>query len=301
MNRLALASLCILIIAFCGCAATASFTQTGERYPSFEGPVRVYFEVPEFEYEQVGIVSSQGGTAHSRAEMIGAMQEKAAEYGANAIIIISEKTKENLTFAAGEFGAVGGTTASKNASALAVRVSSDKSPSGDSQLEKPEPRPAETFSVGASVNALPFVLSGYGGRIWAGKERFRAVGEVYNLDIPSAFLREGPRNGRIEPAYRLTGQYFTHDDLAGPFLSGGIEYTTTDVGYEGTVNRTSYDSFYFSGGIGYVFRFNRHFYLDTGLSLNVRWGSEEICVPGGGCFTPDPVTPIGFVGVGVNL
>jgi hypothetical protein len=73
------------------------------------------------------------------------------------------------------------------------------------------------------------------------------------------------------------------------------------MGYEATSNRASYGSFYYSFGFGYLLRFNRYFYLDSGVSLNARWGEEEICVDGGGCFVPDIVTPMGFIGLGVNF
>lgn len=288
-----------------GCAASASFTQTGETYPAYEGPVEVYFEVPEVEYERIGIVSSQGGQVHQRADMLKAMQEEAAEYGANAIIILSEKTEDEFVFSATEFGAFGGTATQKNASAVAVRVpeDTDKAYQGspENKVQGNRQNRAPSFSAGASVNLLPVVLGGYGGGLWVGSDHFRAFGELYNLDIPGGFLRDGPEDGRIAPAYRFAGQYFVSGDLSGSFFSFGIESTTTDVGYEGTSNRTTYDSFYFSSGYGYVYRFNRYLYIDSRLSLNFRVGEEEICIENGGCFLPDRVTPAGFIGVGANF
>lgn len=293
----------LLVPLFYGCA-TASFTQTGETYPAYEGPVEVYFEVPEVEYERIGIVSSQGGQVHQRADMLEAMQEEAAEYGANAIIILSEKTKDDFAFAANEFGAFGGTTTQKNASAVAVRVMEDTSeeeeaPRSTTQDDRHRPNPP--FSAGGSFNLLPTVLGGLGGGLWVGSDHFRVFGEFYNVDIPGGFLRNGPEDGRIEPAYRFAGHYFVSGGLSGSFFSLGIESTTTDVGYEGTSNRATYDSFYFSSGYGYVYRFSKYLYIDSRLSLNFRVGEEEICIENGGCFLPDRVTPAGFIGIGANL
>lgn len=299
MNRLSLVLFTFAsVLTIAGCA-TASFTRTGQSYPAFEGPVKIYFEVPDIEYERIGIVSSQGGQMQSRADMLKAMQEEAAEYGANAIIVISEKTRENLVFSAGEYGAFGGTATEKNSSAVAVRVPQKKI---DSQIDQTYvPQRNERASAGVAFNALPLALGGFGIETWGGKNHFRMVGEFYNLDIPAGFLTGGPKNGRIEQAYRANGQYFILGDLSGPYFSGGFEYTSTDVGYRGTNNRTTYASFYLSGGFGYLLRFNRYFYLDSKISLNARTSEEEICISGGGCFQPDSATPIGFIGLGVNF
>jgi hypothetical protein len=300
VERISRASLVLLVIALCGCAASASFTQTGDRYPAFKGPVKVFFEVPDLDYQRIGIVSSQGGSSHSKADMLKAMQKEAAEYGANAIIVISEKTKENLAFSAGEFGAFGGTFTEKNASAVAVRVPQEEDVDGqNNQLYGAQEN--SRITGGVAFNFLPLVLPGYGAEAWAGKDRFRIVGEFYGLDIPSGLLTGGPKDGRIEQAYRINGQYLFLGDMSGPYVSGGFEYTSTDVGYEGTDNRTTYGSSYLSGGFGYLLRFNEHVYLDSKISLNARLNDEEICVSGGGCFQPDSATPIGFLGVGVNF
>ncbi len=299
MRRLVIISLLFAAaLAVVGCA-TASFTRTGQTYTAYEGPVKIYFEVPETDYKRIGIVSSQGGQTQSRADMLKAMQEKAAEYGANAIIVISEKTKENLVISANEYGAFGATATEKNSSAVAVRVpQEDLDYQGNQVYDRQRD---DRTRAGVAFNALPLALSGYGAEVWAGKDHFRMVGEFYNLDIPSGFLTGGPEDGRIEQAFRLNGQYLFLGDLSGPYFSGGLEYTSTNVGYQGTDNRTTYASFYLSAGLGYILRFNEYLYLDSKVSLNARTSEEEICVDAGGCFQPDAATPIGFIGLGVNF
>jgi hypothetical protein len=264
-----------------------------------EGPVKIYFEVPDIDYERIGIVSAQGGQMQSRADMLKAMQEEAAEYGANAIIVISEKTRENLVISSSVYGTFGTTATEKNSSAVAVRVPQENINRQGGQLYKP--RQGTRIRAGAAFNTLPLFLGGYGAEVWVGKDHFRMVGEFYNLDIPSGFLTGGLEDGRIEEAYRINGQYLFLGDLSGPYFSGGLEYTSTDMGYRGTDNRTTYVSFYMSAGLGYLLRFNEYLYLDSKISLNARTSEEEICVPDSGCFIPDAATPIGFIGLGVNF
>lgn len=301
MRYIVPASICLFIFTLTGCAATASFTKTGETYPAYKGPVKVYFEVPDTKYERIGIVSSQGGQIHQRADMIKAMQEKAAENGANAIIIISEKTKENITFAAGQFGAFGGTSTTKNSSALAIRIAADPEGASDSQPQDYEPRWNETFSAGASANGLYFVLDGYGVNAWFGKEKLRFVAEYYAVDTPSALLRDGFANGRAESAYSLEGQYFFLDNLSGPYFSTGFEYTNNSVGHENTVARGAWDDLLFSGGFGYLLRINRYIYIDSKIALNASLIADRTIDVGGREFQPDKAVPSAFIGIGVNF
>src|SRR5690554_1916265 len=78
----AISQLAISVILFSGCAS-ARFTQTGAHFPAYDGIVRVFFEAPQdSEYEEIGIVSSKGVSIHGQADMIKAIQKKAAKHGA---------------------------------------------------------------------------------------------------------------------------------------------------------------------------------------------------------------------------
>ena len=90
---------------------------------------------------------------------------------------------------------------------------------------------------GAAINALPFALGGYGAEVWAGKGRFRGVGEVYSLNIPQAFLRDGFTDGEVETAFRVTGDYFFIRDLEGLYFSAGVEYASYSAGHENSTAR----------------------------------------------------------------
>ena len=115
--------LTFLVFLLFGCA-TSDFTQTGQTYPKYKGPVKIYFDVPNADFEQIGIVSSQGGNIHERTDLLEAMQEEAAKHGANAIVILSEKTRSSFSLSSNEFGTYAGTSAQKSSSAVAVRVRS---------------------------------------------------------------------------------------------------------------------------------------------------------------------------------
>jgi hypothetical protein len=82
------------------CAWGTSFTQTGKRYPPYRGDVQVYYELPAgVHYEEIGLVSTEANQVHLKESVIKALQEKAAEKGANAIIMTGlEETDKNTDF-----------------------------------------------------------------------------------------------------------------------------------------------------------------------------------------------------------
>ena len=82
---LILSLLCVLIMS---CAANSKFQLTGEKFSPYKGEVQVFTNLPEHKtYQKIGTVKSQG---------VEAAKKKAAQYGANAIVITrQEKTEDS--------------------------------------------------------------------------------------------------------------------------------------------------------------------------------------------------------------
>ena len=118
-----LLSLLLVTLLFTSCA-TSGFTLTGEKYPPYEGVVKVFYSIPEnIKYEQIGILSSQGGEIHQWTSLIKAMQKKAAKNGANAIIILGQdKDDKAIISYTPQTGLFGSTTKYKNMEAIAIRI-----------------------------------------------------------------------------------------------------------------------------------------------------------------------------------
>jgi len=113
---------CIVIPLLLGCA-TSKFVATGNIYPPYTGPVKVYQSAPEnVEYEEIGIVSSSGGVIHEWTHLIEAIQREAASKGANAVIIIKEDKSRIGTMSYNQFGLYGGTAEQKSLTAIAIRI-----------------------------------------------------------------------------------------------------------------------------------------------------------------------------------
>jgi hypothetical protein len=104
--------------------ATSKFTQTGELYPPYSGPVKVLQALPtDKKYVEIGWVSSSGGMVHEWTHLIEAMQKKAASKGANAIVL-NKTERPDSSFATynQQYGFVGGSGNQKSMTAIAIRI-----------------------------------------------------------------------------------------------------------------------------------------------------------------------------------
>ena len=124
MKKIYLLVSALFICFFIQSCATGKFTQTGNIYPPYNGPVRVFTSPPtDLKYEEIGWVSSSGGMIHEWTRLIESMQKKAASKGANAIIIIKgERPNSSMATYTPQYGFVGGSGYQKSMTAIAIRI-----------------------------------------------------------------------------------------------------------------------------------------------------------------------------------
>jgi len=92
MRTTSLVTLLVTVFFLAGCA-TVNFTQTGQVFPPYDGPVKILKTRPaEGSYTEVGWVSAEGDFNNPWSQLLGMMQKEAATKGANAIVI-----EENFT------------------------------------------------------------------------------------------------------------------------------------------------------------------------------------------------------------
>ena len=113
-----------MVVAFITGCATAKFAQTGQTYPPYDDPVKVFWTPPQgVKYVEIGIVSSAGGIIHQWAELIEALQKEAAMKGANAIIVGGpDDSTHAMMIYNSNFGLPGATFPQKNMIAIAIRI-----------------------------------------------------------------------------------------------------------------------------------------------------------------------------------
>ena len=124
MKTNSMRSLCIFLIFILAGCATSKFTQTGETYPPYEGPVKVLTEAPkDKKYVEIGWVASSGGMIHEWTDLIEALQKKAASKGANAIILNqADKNNSSMVTYNQQFGLIGSSSTQKSLMVIAIRI-----------------------------------------------------------------------------------------------------------------------------------------------------------------------------------
>lgn len=116
-------ALMAFLLLFTTACAVSRFTPTGQAQAPYDGIVKVYYERPSnVTYEEVGIVSSQGGSAHTFADLVASMQKEAARYGANALVLGNQQDSPQAYLVGSQFGVFGGMSQQKNLSGLAIRI-----------------------------------------------------------------------------------------------------------------------------------------------------------------------------------
>jgi hypothetical protein len=96
--------ICLVLFSVSCSSQNEGTPQTGSEYPQtdknvvrdeqpWDGPVEVYLYNPSKEYEEVGIVSTQGSTKEPLTCLFDDLQEKAASIGANGIFVQTARTR----------------------------------------------------------------------------------------------------------------------------------------------------------------------------------------------------------------
>jgi hypothetical protein len=85
-------TLCAIILGAC---AQGGRVAMGKTYvPVRADTVQILFQAPAWQYEQIGIVSSQGAQVASDATVYKELQSQAAKLGADAVLIISSGMRQ---------------------------------------------------------------------------------------------------------------------------------------------------------------------------------------------------------------
>lgn len=290
----------LLIFAFLSSACTTTDAvriNESKQYAPSEA-VEILSEPPEQPYEVISMLESRGSVGQSLPALLKSMRERAREMGADAIIPTQERSEHREpgfiynALIGGYQSLPGGRVPILRGYAIIYERNKERRASAFT---------SRLISGGIAANGLPVALGGYGAELWVGKGHFRAVGEIYSLQTPNAFLRDGFQDGEIDVAYRLTGNYFPIRRLEGFYATTGFEYAIYSVGYERTTARGEWESFFASAGVGYLLRLNRYLHLDARVAVNARLTGENEVEVGRVVFKPDPVTPAGFLGLGLNL
>ena len=171
-------------------------------------------------------------------------------------------------------------------------------------VQKPESQPTAVsrWHFGSEVDVLPYVLGGYYGSFFVGRDEWRLRAVVARSEAPSFLVASGFEKKRSD-AYALVADRFLGSGRhrqEGFWVGGGGEFWRSRIRLENTTDFTYYNNFSLTVGGGYVWKLTSHIYLNPWSAAHViAGGSTDVDVSGKiykqPRFTPEASLKVGFV------
>lgn len=127
---------------------------------------------------------------------------------------------------------------------------------------------SKKIAIGIEQDVLPYVLHGFIGTGWVGKNKIRIRMSYAEANTPSFILQNGFTKDRTR-AFGISAEYFLKDDFKGFWFGPGIGYWNNEVV---TANNYSDEvkSWVFTIGSGYNIFLWKGLYTTPWLALHTR-------------------------------
>jgi hypothetical protein len=158
-----------------------------------------------------------------------------------------------------------------------------------------------TWKIGSEVDALPYIMKGYYGSLFAGRNHWRLRVVAARTTTPSFLVTDGFRDKRSDAAAILADRFFGRKgrDLRGFWIGGGAEHWRNRIRTDRSAEFARYNNLVLTAGAGYVWKLSRHFYLNPWAGGHfVAAGTRTVRVAGAiydqQVFTPEFSVKAGF-------
>ena len=284
---------------FLGCAQTSVLLMDESKKFAPSDDVKILEQAPSVQYMTIAILETRGSAGQSITYLLNQARKEARKIGADAILPIEERQEyqpQGLFYNPwlGGYQTIGGW----NLPIIRCHaIIYEKSIPMRAALYKPDP----LFNGGISINSLMIAFGGYGLSGWVGKNKIRAVVDIHSSNTPSAMLRDGFEDGKIENTIRLGIDYFFQNDISGPYFGSGFQFGNYSVGHEYTDKRGNWETLDFGASFGYFIKFSPHIHLDLRIALDATLFGEDEIIVGNYIFCPDKGKLYAQIGFGVNF
>ena len=131
-----------------------------------------------------------------------------------------------------------------------------------------------SIKFGGELDALPYLTGGYYLSAWAGKDNIRLRGIVASINIPEFAVESGFENNKLK-AYALVVDYFPSKDFTGTWYGVGIEKWDSEIKSQDENATAKYSNVVLTAGGGYLWYFNKYFYLNPWVAAHAVVGGDE--------------------------
>ncbi|MEM9328313.1 MAG: hypothetical protein AAGA85_21780 [Bacteroidota bacterium] len=137
--------------------------------------------------------------------------------------------------------------------------------------QTPEPR-HET--IGFELDALPYIVGGFYGSIWYGRNQMRYRAVITKITTPEFVLDDGFTNNDMY-VYALITEYFFKPGFDGWWVGTGLEYWDAEIQTDAELETAEYENYIFTVGSGYAWKFYKNFYLNPWAAVHLRIAGDS--------------------------
>ena len=159
------------------------------------------------------------------------------------------------------------------------------------------------WAFGGEIDALPFVMNGYYGSGFVGRDgwKFRAV--AARSTLPSFMVTDGFRDKRSD-AYALLADRFIgskRQKLEGLWVGGGGEYWRSRIRTDASPTYANYHNYMLTVGGGYAWNLSRHLYINPWAAGHFAVAGERNILVSGKTYKQPVFTPEGSIKLGFTF
>jgi hypothetical protein len=132
----------------------------------------------------------------------------------------------------------------------------------------------KSTTIGAELDALPYITGGYYGSIWVGHNHFRYRAVIAKTEVPGFYVEDGFTNNEVQ-AYAAIVDYFFKPEFKGWWIGTGLEYWDSSIQTDAKLETAKYNNTVFTLGGGYVWKFYNNFYLNPWVAGHLRIAGDK--------------------------
>jgi hypothetical protein len=179
--------------------------------------------------------------------------------------------------------------------------------SGADQVTREQTMPQQTaadkWAFGSEIDALPFVMNGYYGSGFVGRDGWKLRAVAARSTLPSFMVTDGFKDKRSD-AYALLADRFIgskRQKQEGLWVGGGGEYWRSRIRTDASPTYANYHNYMLTVGNGYVWKLSRHLYINPWAAGHFAVAGERNILVSGKTYKQPVFTPEGSIKLGFTF
>jgi len=225
------------------------------------GDVEILADKPDSAHVVIALLEVSGGSEKTILSALNEMEIAAAKLGADALIARLIRLKQM-----------------NSQEPFKIRGTAIKYASSIRRLTRNNVRlvfSTRPLTIGGSFNLISPAVGGWGWNGWISRKNLRFRTEMFKLNTPGFFWKDGFEKGRISSSLNFNLDYFINKPNKGLYLSAGLGMISGSVGHKNETTRGSHKNTTLNLGGGYSFPLTSFLNINAAFSGQVITGGKR--------------------------